>query len=166
MAPIVRLLHDLLTWKAPPTLGATCIGVFLGMGFATLSGEAIDPAAPASASTVFLIVMTVSWGAIGGLAFSRRLGFPPPHPIAADWVWQGGLRGTAAALCSLVVWFLSWMLLDLGGPKRRLGGDPWQWGGIAWGYALIGFFTGALFAGAIWWRSSNTRRSDGSAAPP
>lgn len=149
----VRWLLRVLAWKAPPAVGAAFIGVLLGLAFGSLTGEGIDPAAPAYGSTVFLLIMTVGWGMIGGIAFSRRLGFPPAASTTADWVWQGGLRGGAAGVAAITAWILCWLLLDLGGSKGGLGADGWEALGFVWGFALVGFFLGALFALAIKARS-------------
>lgn len=75
--------------------------------------------------------MTTGWGAVGGIAFSRRSGFPSPSAPAADWVWLGGIREAIAAVLSLAIWLVSWVLLDLDGPKPRLGGDLWELLGAA-----------------------------------
>jgi hypothetical protein len=148
-----NFLLRLLAWKAPPAVGAAFLGVLLGLAFGSFTGEGIDPAAPTYGSGVFLLVMTVGWGTIGGIAFSRRLGFPPPASTTADWAWQGGLRGGAAGLAAITSWLLCWLLLDLGGSKGGLGADIWESLSLVWGYALVGFFMGAFFAVGIKMRS-------------
>lgn len=131
---------------------ATIVGLLLGLGFASLSLEAADWSAPgyANGSLVYLAILPLAWGAIGGLAFSPWLRFPPVHPSLADLAWNGGARGALAGMLAIVIFGLAWLLLGLGGPTRpglaALGTSVWQGIGSLLGCALVGFVLGASYA--------------------
>lgn len=123
--------------------------MFLGLLFSTGILEGADPASPAHSTDAFLGLIALSWGLIGGIAFSPWLRFPPSRPTTADLVWTGGLRGAAAGVAAMLACVVLWWLLGLGGPNHREivdMQDAWQWAGTLGGGGLVGFFLGAVFS--------------------
>lgn len=135
-----------------PAFLVAVLGGALGAVFSGVSLEAADWTTPAYArgSDVYVVLVSVCWALLPGLAFSPLFGFPPSRPTIGTLLWHGALRGAIGAVLVVSSTAVFWTLLELGGPAKpgatALIGSPAEWFSSIGALVPMGLIAGALFA--------------------